>query len=144
LVVAAAKDLSRTIDYLATRQDLALDKIGYLGNSRGGAFGPVFLALETRFKAAVFWIPGFHRSVAMDEVHPIHFAGRMKQPVLVLNGLYDPIFPVDISQLPFYRALGPAEPLKRRITYSYGHRPPANEGIKESLAWFDRHLGPVK
>jgi len=143
-LIACVKDVSRTIDYLETRQDLALDKIAYLGYSRGAAFGPVFLALESRFKVAAFQIPGFHRSVAMPEVHPINFDGRMKQPVLVLNGRFDPIFPVNISQLPFYRSLGPAEPLKHRIEYDTGHGLPPNESIKETLAWFDRHLGSVK
>ncbi|HEX5070044.1 MAG TPA: protein kinase [Vicinamibacterales bacterium] len=143
-VVACAKDISRTIDYLETRQDMAIDKIAYFGYSRGAAFGPVFLALEPRFKVATFMIPGFHRSVAMPEIHPINFAGRMKQPVLVLNGRFDPIFPVTISQLPFYRSLGPAEPLKHRIEYDTGHGLPVNESIKETLAWFDRYLGAVK
>jgi predicted Ser/Thr protein kinase len=144
MVVASVKDVSRTVDYLATRQDMTLDKIAYLGVSRGGAFGPVFLALEPRIKVAAFMIPGFHRSVAMPEVHPINFAGRMTQPVLVLNGRFDPIFPVSISQLPFFRSLGPPEPLKHRIEYDTGHGLPVNEAIKETLAWFDRHLGPVK
>jgi acetyl esterase/lipase len=143
-LIAGVKDVSRTIDYLFTRQDLALDKIGFVGNSRGSAFGPVFLAIETRVKAAVFWIPGFHRSVAMPEVHPIHFAGRMRQPVLVLNGRFDPIFPLEISQLPFFQALGAPGTVKHRIEYDTGHGLPANERIKETLAWFDKHLGAVR
>jgi dienelactone hydrolase len=144
LVVADAKDLSRTIDYLSTRTDLALDSIGYLGHSRGGAFGPVFLALEPRIKAAVFWVPGFHRSRAMPEIHPISFAPRMKQPVLVLNGRYDAIFPEKSSQLPFFRSLGTPDQLKQRIVYESGHNLPVNDRIKETIAWFDRHLRPVR
>jgi dienelactone hydrolase/predicted Ser/Thr protein kinase len=144
IVVADAKDLSRTIDYLETRTDLAMDKVGYVGNSRGGAFGPVFLALEPRIKAAVFWMPGFHRSLAMPEVHPMHFAPRMKQPVLVLNGRYDAIFPEESSQIPFFKALGAPEHLKRRIAYESGHNLPVNDRIRETIAWFDRHLAPVR
>lgn len=144
LVVAGVKDFSRTIDYLATRSDLAMDQIGYIGNSRGGAFGPVFLALEPRVKAAVFWIPGFHRAIAMPEVHPINFAPRMKQPVLVLNGRYDPIFPEAASQIPFFRSIGTPDHLKHRIVYDSGHNLPVNDRIKETIGWFDRHLGPVR
>ena len=144
LVVADGKDLSRTIDYLATRPDLAADKFGYLGHSRGGAFGPVWLALEPRVRAVVFWVPGFHRSRAMPEVHPINFAPRMKQPVLVLNGRYDAIFPEESSQIPFFRSLGTPDHLKHRIVYESGHNLPVNDRIKDTIAWFDRHLGPVR
>jgi dienelactone hydrolase len=144
IVVADYKDLSRTIDYLATRSDLALDKIGFIGNSRGGAYGPVFLALEPPFKAAVFWVPGFHRSQPMPEVQPIHFAPRMKQPVLLLSGRYDAIFPEESSQMPFFRALGTPDHLKHRIPYESGHNLPLNDRIRETIAWFDRHLGPIR
>ena len=143
-VVGIGKDVSRTIDYLATRSDLALDRLGYIGSSRSGAFGPVFLAIEPRIKAAVFWVPGFHRARAQPEVHPINFAPHMRQPVLILNGRYDAIFPEDSAQLPFLRALGTPEALKRRIVYDSGHNLPVNERIKETIAWFDRHLGPVR
>jgi hypothetical protein len=49
----------------------------------------------------------------------------MKQPVLVLNGLYDFTFPEAASQIPFFR-------------------PPTNEVFKETLDWLDRYLGPIK
>jgi hypothetical protein len=68
----------------------------------------------------------------------------MTQPVLVLNGRFDPIFPLEISQLPFFHALGAPGIVKHRIEYDTGHGLPANERIKETLAWFDRHLGAVR
>jgi dienelactone hydrolase len=144
VAVATVKDLSRTIDYLATRPDLASDRIGYLGNSRGAAYGPVFLAQEARVKAAVLLIPGFHRARAMPEVHPINFAPRMKQPALVLNGRWDPIFPEESSQIPFFQALGTPEGLKRRLVYPRGHNLPVNDSRRETIDWFDKHLGPVR
>ena len=33
---------------------------------------------------------------------------------------------------------------KRHVIYETGHSPPDNEIIRESLAWLDKYLGPVK
>ena len=60
------------------------------------------------------------------------------------SGRYDAIFPEAPSQLPFFRALGTPDHLKHRIPYESGHNLPLNGLIKETIAWFDRHLGPVR
>jgi eukaryotic-like serine/threonine-protein kinase len=67
-VIAWYKDLARTIDYLETRRDIAVDKLGYYGFSRGGAVAPLLLTLEPRVKAAVFVVPGFYLQRPSPEV----------------------------------------------------------------------------
>ena len=52
-VIAWAKDVRRTVDYLETRPDIDRDRIAFMGPSWGAAMAPVFLAVEPRFKAAV-------------------------------------------------------------------------------------------
>lgn len=52
-VIMAAKDLSRTIDYLETRTDIDAGKIGYFGISWGGWMGVILNAVEERTKAVV-------------------------------------------------------------------------------------------
>ena len=42
--VAIQKDLTRTLDYIETRPDLAHDRIGFLDVSRGAALSPLLLA----------------------------------------------------------------------------------------------------
>jgi len=143
-VIAWYKDVARTLDYMETRRDLAIDKVGYVGFSRGGAVAPVLLAQEPRVRTAVFWVPGFYMERPPPEVDAVNFASRMKIPVLVLNGRFDYTFPEDASQVPFFQALGTPADQKRRVVYDVGHNLPTNEMIKETLDWFDRYLGPVR
>jgi dienelactone hydrolase len=45
-VIFFAKDISRSLDYAATRSDLDVSKVGFMGYSRGAAFSPVMLTAE--------------------------------------------------------------------------------------------------
>ena len=68
----------------------------------------------------------------------------MKIPVLMLNGKYDFVFPVDTSQAPMFRFLGTPEKDKRHLLFESGHSVPRRELMTETLQWFDKYLGPVK
>jgi cephalosporin-C deacetylase-like acetyl esterase len=138
------KDVGRTIDYLETRPDIDKDRIGYYGVSWGALLGPIVNAVEPRLKAAVWVSGGFTLQKPLTEVDQIHFAPRVRVPVLMLNGLYDFYFPAGISQQPMYDAIGTAEPLKRWRKFESGHNVPRNELIKETLGWFDSHFGEVR
>jgi dienelactone hydrolase len=143
--VAFYKDLARTLDYLATRPDIDMNAVAFLGQSRGASLSPIVLALEPqRIKAAVLQIPGFYLTRQPPEVDIINFMPRVKQPVLMLSGHYDFIFPEQRSQLPFFTMLGTPGDLKRRVAYDTGHNVPQAEMIKETLDWLDRYLGPVQ
>jgi hypothetical protein len=50
-VIFWSKDLSRSIDYLETRQDINPNELAYEGDSWGAAMGGLLPAVETRFKA---------------------------------------------------------------------------------------------
>ena len=65
-------------------------------------------------------------------------------PVIMLNAQYDFFFPYETSQLPFFELLGTPEEDKKLFVYEGGHSVPNTELIKESLAWLDKYLGPVK
>jgi hypothetical protein len=43
-----------------------------------------------------------------------------------------------------YNLLGTAEKDKKILIYDTGHLVPRTELIKESLAWYDKYLGPVE
>ena len=69
----------------------------------------------------------------------------MKTPALLLNGRYDFFFPVETSQLPLFRLLGTPEKDKKYVVYESGHGGmPVKAFVRESLAWLDTYLGPVK
>ena len=142
--VAFYKDLARTLDYLATRPDIDKNAVAFLGQSRSAALSPIVLALEPdRIKAAVLLIPGFYLTRQPPEVDIVNFVPRVSQPVLMLSGRYDFIFPEQRAQLPFFNMLGTPSDRKRRVGYDTGHNVPQAEMIKETLDWLDRHLGPV-
>ncbi|MHC4331897.1 MAG: SUMF1/EgtB/PvdO family nonheme iron enzyme, partial [Planctomycetota bacterium] len=47
-IIQMAKDLSRSIDYLETRDDIDSERIAYYGTSWGAVLGPIMLAVEDR------------------------------------------------------------------------------------------------
>jgi dienelactone hydrolase/tRNA A-37 threonylcarbamoyl transferase component Bud32 len=141
-VVAWHKDIARTIDYLQTRPDVDSERIGFMGYSRGAAMIPITLAQEPRIKTAALVIPGFYLARPAPEVDVFNFTPRVTQPILMLSGKFDSIFP-ERSQLPFFDTLGTSADRKRRVVYDTGHSL-IPEMIKETLAWFDRYLGPVR
>jgi dienelactone hydrolase len=143
-VMAWAKDVRRSVDYLESRPDIDRDKIAYMGVSWGGAMAPVYLAVEPRFKAAVLIVPGYYAQRSMPEVEAINFAPRVKIPVLMLNGRFDFFYPEEGTQIPMFRQLGTPEAQKRRVVYDTGHNIPRPDLIRESLDWLDAHVGPVR
>ncbi|HET6218280.1 MAG TPA: protein kinase, partial [Acidobacteriaceae bacterium] len=143
-VIFWSKDLSRSIDYLETRQDINANELAYEGYSWGATMGALLPAVETRFKALILIAPGFFLQESLPEVDQVNFAPHVKAPVLMLNGRFDFIWPPRISQEPMFRLLGTPTEHKRRVVYDTGHDVPRTEMIKESLNWLDKYLGPVR
>ena len=139
-----SKDLGRSVDYLETRPEIDRNKLAYSGTSWGAAMGAIMAAVETRFKVCIFHIGGLYLEKTLPEVDQINFAPRVKVPVLMLNGRWDFIFPLETSQAPLYRLLGTPKDQKRHVVYDSGHNIPRVELIRETLDWLDRYLGPVK
>jgi formylglycine-generating enzyme required for sulfatase activity/dienelactone hydrolase len=137
-------EMSRTLDYLQTRSDLDIERLGYFGLSAGANYGVRFVAVDRRFKAAVLSSGGlFDRRELAPETDALNFAPRVHVPVLMLNGRDDFIHPYETSQLPLFDALGTKDKLLKR--YGGGHdivamRP---DLMREILDWFDKYLGPV-
>jgi dienelactone hydrolase len=143
-VIMWAKDLRRSIDYLATRPDIDTTRLAYYGLSWGGFLGGLMPAVEPRFRTVVLYVAGLEQQRGQPEVEPINFLPRIRMPVLMLNGRYDYFFPVETSQRPFFRLLGTPPQLKRQVIYEGGHSVPRPQLITETLSWLDRYLGPVQ
>jgi hypothetical protein len=138
------RDIGRTIDYLETRSEFLTGKVGYLGWSWGGFLGGIIPAIETRIKAVVLNVGGMEMTKALPEADQINFLPRIYQPILMLNGKYDMYFPVETAQKPMYNLLGTPAKDKKMLVYNTGHLVPRTDFIKETLAWYDKYLGPVK
>ena len=151
-IIQLSKDLRRSIDYLETRDDIDMNRIAFYGMSGGAAMGPMALAVENRFRAAVLIVGGFpvqdlpDVEEAISTIDPLNHAPRVKTPVLMVNGKEDFVFPYETSQRPMFELLGTADVDKEHKLYPGGH------GLLglfmkqirgDVLGWLDRYLGPV-
>jgi formylglycine-generating enzyme required for sulfatase activity/dienelactone hydrolase len=143
--IEQGKDLRRSLDYLETRDEIDRSRVGYYGFSWGSAQGAIFVALENRFKVAVFADGGIQaRWIPRPETDPVNFAPHIKIPVLMVNGRYDFVLPLETSQLPLFRLLGTPPADKRHVLLDSGHGLPLTPWFKETLDWLDHYLGTVK
>ena len=80
----------------------------------------------------------------LPEVDPINFVTRVTTPVLMLNGRYDFVEPVETSQRPMFDLLATPAADKRHVIFETGHAVVTLQPmIKEVLDWLDKYLGPV-
>ncbi len=146
MIVQQVKDMRQAIDYLQTRHDIASDRLAFFGVSVGASLGAIPLALEDRLKVAVLADGGLNMTPSLPEIDPLHFAPRVRVPVLMLNGKHDYIYPVATSQNALFRLLGTLEPHKKRVLFEAAHEVVAvrTQVIREILDWLDRYQGPVR
>ena len=139
-VIRWSKDLRRSLDYLESRPDISMTRVGYLGLSWGSAIAPIMIATEPRISASVLVSGGLLHQPTQSEVDPFHFLPRVVVPTLMINIKNDFFFPVESSQKPFYEHLGAEQ--KDYILYeeSSGHAPPYPFLVRHTLDWFDQYL----
>ena len=142
-VLLWGKDLRRSVDYLSTRADLDSTRLAFSGVSWGGAMGGLMLAIEPRFRAAILYIAGLEMTRMRPEADVFNFLPRVRTPVIMLNARYDHFFPLESSQMPYFRLLGTPPADKKFVLHENGHFLLRSEMIGESLDWLDRYLGPV-
>ncbi len=146
-VIAWAKDLSRSIDYLESRSDIDGDRLAYMGISWGGAMAPIMTAMEPRLKASILQVGGLMMQDVQSVADPFNYLPRVTIPTLMLNGRYDSFFPLESSIMPFYENLGTPEADRKIIVTDANHFVGAYNAdlvIAETLDWLDRYLGPVE
>ncbi|HLK04795.1 MAG TPA: protein kinase [Candidatus Acidoferrum sp.] len=138
------KDLGRSLDYMATRTDINMDKIAYLGVSMGAAEGVIYATLlQDRLKAVVFLDGGYFLNELSAGMDQVDFTPRLKKPVLMVNGRYDFVFSLEKSQEPFFRMLGTPESDRKHIVMDSGHDVTGKrtELVTAVLGWLDKYLG---
>jgi len=143
-VVMWGKDLRRSLDYVETRDDLDSGRIAYLGFSWGSAMAPNMLAIEPRIQAGVLVVAGFCFQKSLPEVDAIHYARRVRIPILMLNGRYDFFFPYETAQLPLFDMLATPPEQKKLVLQETSHSFSPTETAREALSWLDTYLGPVR
>jgi pimeloyl-ACP methyl ester carboxylesterase len=142
LIIHSALDLERTIDYLATRDDIDAGKIAYYGLSLGAAAGGIMTAVEPRFRASILLGGGLYPWNRPPEVDIFNFLPRVRVPTLMINGEHDTFFNVEGSQKPMFHWIGAKE--KACLRLPSGHIPSErDQWVGAILDWLDRYLGPV-
>ena len=146
LVTTIGKEFRRSVDYLESRSEVIdATKLAYFGASWGGYMSGIMMAIEPRLRAGILLCPGLTLNRPQPEVDPFNFLPRVKIPVLMVDGPYDPIFPQQASQEPMFRALGTAAGSKRFVSVpDAGHCPPRNAFWSEALPWLEKYVGAVR
>jgi len=139
------QELGRTIDYFATRPDVDAGKLGFYGISMGSSRFSVLLAVEKRLGAAVLYSGGIDLFGALPlGEQPFNYFPRVTQPVLMLNGKFDTVFPA-ASQQRMFDLLGAPPDRKKRVVFEGGHIILPRFQVQQlSLDWFDEYLGPAQ
>lgn len=141
------RELGRCLDYLESRPDFDMNAVAYEGLSWGAWAAPIYLSLDKRFKAGILvggglYFSTYRREIYSPEWDSVNFAPRVKVPILMQNGLYDTLFPLESSARELFRRLGTPERDKRLIIYPSGHSVLfINESRKDRFDFLDRHLG---
>jgi dienelactone hydrolase len=137
------KDVRRTLDYLETRSDIDPGKLGFYGYSWGARIGAIVGGVEERFRVLILAHGGLPAEPSDPAADELNFLPRVKVPVVMINGRYDHVFPVELSQKPFFERLGTPPGDKTSLLLAGGHSSPRNELIQAVLAGLDRYLGLV-
>jgi serine/threonine protein kinase/cephalosporin-C deacetylase-like acetyl esterase len=135
-------DVRRAIDYLETREDVDHTRIAFYGLSMGAEEGTIAGAVEPRLRTLVLVAAGLEEDMP-TEVDGLHFAPRVRMPVLMINGRYDFHAPYETNQQPLFSLFGTDSKDKRHAVFDSGHVPPWPDVVRETLDWLDRYLGPV-
>jgi cephalosporin-C deacetylase-like acetyl esterase len=143
-VIKLVKDYKRSLDYLETREDIDVSKLAYYGYSWGGLMGNIIPAAEDRIKVSILTLGALPQSYFRPEADFFNYTTRVKIPTLMLNGKYDSVNAFATCVKPMFDLLGTPEEHKNLKMYETDHFIPRNELIKESLAWLDKYLGPVR
>jgi dienelactone hydrolase len=144
LLVEHVQDVRRSVDYLVSRPDIDPGRLAFCGFSWGGYLTSVVLAVEGRFRTGIVHSGGLVSWHTRPEVDPINYVSHVCVPVLMLNGRYDLVVPLETAGRPMFERLGTPDRDKRLYVVDSDHWIPRTELVRESLAWLDRYLGPVE
>ena len=142
-VVLQARELRLGLDYLQSRSDIDMERLGYAGLSWGASNRLLFAAVDPRFKAAVLIGGGIDKAFTLElpAVNDVNFAPYISEPKLLLNGRHDEEEPWLTHGLPLWNLLRP--PRKLVLVKDGGHLPPADERVPAIDHFLDRVFGPV-
>jgi serine/threonine protein kinase/class 3 adenylate cyclase/dienelactone hydrolase len=140
--VSSVKELGRTIDYLSERPDIDVSRVCLMGLSLGSAAAPYALAIEKRISLGVLVSGGLvisRLTYSDPTLNPINYLSRITQPVILISGRYDYVYPVKESQEQLIARLGTPDDDKTHVVIDGGHNLPRLMIMNEALPWLDKY-----
>jgi formylglycine-generating enzyme required for sulfatase activity len=143
LMVLHATELRLALDYLATRADIDVGRLAYVGFSFGAGSRLPLAAVDERYRSMVLIGAGIDERVqpTLPEVANFNFAPSIRVPKLVVNGRHDEEHPWITRGLPLWTLL--REPKELVLIDGMGHLPAVEQRVPPINAFLDRTLGPV-
>lgn len=136
IVIDTVREYRRGLDYLATRPEAAMDRIGLIGYSMGAWESFPLSAAEPRIKVIVSCVTPA-RDDPEDPIACQHYVrGIGDRPIALFMGREDPLHPIDHPQALY--DLIPSPTRKLRL-YDCGHKLPV-EYAEEAVDWLVHHL----
>ena len=132
--IKVSMDVSRTVDYLLTRDEVDPERLIYFGLSNGAIRGPMCLSTEMRLRAGILLAGGYtpwHKS--RPEIQPYQFTPHVRQPTLMINGSGDQVFPYETAQKTMFRDLGSEN--KKHVLFPADHLPDARDVDEVITKW---------
>jgi pimeloyl-ACP methyl ester carboxylesterase len=144
LMVLHATEMRRGIDYLATRDDIDMQRLAYVALSWGAGSRLALAAVDERFRAVVLIGGGIDERLqpTLPEASNINFAPYIRPPKLLLNGRDDEEHPWLTRALPLWNLL--REPKQLVLVPGGGHNPPLEARVPAINTFLDQTLGPVR
>lgn len=136
IYVQTVIDYRRALDYLETRDDVDMSRIGAAGYSMGGTQVFPLLAVEDRVLAAVACVVPAERDKWSLIAPQNHTRGIGTRPVLMVMGREDSMCRPAEAEALFEFLAGDAS---RLIFLNAGHRLPADY-VEPAAEWLKRHL----
>ena len=146
-MVRTTVDWMRVLDYAATRPDIDMRRVAFVGFSMGGMWGAPFVGIDKRVKAAVFCISGAIPPPADAPPNPddpatilanpaTYGPDMADRPTLLLAGVRDDVV-TPAAAAAFFHAI--AKP--RQITWlQCGHWDFWPDGLKPIWPFLSEHL----
>ena len=136
-LVAAAKDVARTVDYLHAQDFVDSDRLIFMGYSTGAVTSPRILVATPNFKAAVLVTGGYPPANTGPEhavFDPYQFTPHVKTPVLMINGKGDSL--VTPTSQEFFKDLGSSNSkYSQYVLLDSEHDPPPKEVVRITDQW---------
>lgn len=137
IAVQTVKDYRRALDYIATRPEIDMRRIGTLGYSMGGMDSIYLLATEPRIKMAVTCVPPM-RSLDYGPAAPVDYSWGVKgKTILMLMGEKDGFYTVPEMNATYSAYF--ESPNSKLIWYNQDHKL-TKIYVKDALAWVKEKL----